>query len=283
LPEVSLADPDPELRLTDSDSPPPEEPVVARHSFPWSAVLAVAAAGIVLGITFGYGFGRHNDADTAKPATAVSVPSTEVAAASEPSEPAPPSDATEVAVAPEPPAARAVAGRERREPAAPAPVVRTAARVGQVVVRSTPSGALVVVDGRPRGQTPVTVSDLQLGEHTFEVARSGFVPHREVVILNASGASRTLSVRLPAGLPMAGAAPASADASGGSVFVDSRPQAARVFVDGRPVGTTPLQVPNVRAGIHVVRIERTGYSSFSTTVGVKAGEQARVTAALEER
>ena len=69
----------------------------------------------------------------------------------------------------------------------------------------------------------------------------------------------------------------------GSVFVDSRPQAARVMIDGRPVGTTPLRLANLGAGTHVVRIERAGYSPYSTTVGVKAGEQTRVTAALEER
>jgi hypothetical protein len=284
LPHVPVADPHPELRLIASDDVPPDVPVVARRSFPWSAVLAVAAAAIVVAITIGYGFRRHYDTNTAQVPPPASAPPTEVAPAPEPAvPPAVPSDATEVTVAPEPPAARAPARREGGEAAARPRVVRTAARVGQVVVRSTPSGALVVVDGRPRGQTPVTVSDLQLGEHTFEVARSGYVPHREVVILNASGASRTLSVRLPAGLPMAGGAPASADERSGSVFVDSRPQAARVFVDGRPAGTTPLRIGDVRAGTHVVRIERTGYSSFSTSVGVKAGEQARVTAALEER
>ena len=67
------------------------------------------------------------------------------------------------------------------------------------------------------------------------------------------------------------------------MFVDSRPQKARVIVDGRFVGVTPVRLPDLPLGRHAVRLEMSGYRSFATTVGVKAGEQARVTAALEER
>jgi hypothetical protein len=56
-----------------------------------------------------------------------------------------------------------------------------------------------------------------------------------------------------------------------------------VIVDGRFMGVTPLTLPGVKTGTHAVRLERTGYQPFSTVIGVKAGEQARVTAALDER
>jgi hypothetical protein len=69
----------------------------------------------------------------------------------------------------------------------------------------------------------------------------------------------------------------------GSILVDSRPQAARVLIDGRFVGTTPLRLPEVAVGRHVVSLERAGYGTFSTSVAVRAGEQARVTARLEEQ
>jgi hypothetical protein len=150
-------------------------------------------------------------------------------------------------------------------------------------VRSTPSGALVLVDGRPHGQTPASISDLAFGDHDVSVARPGFVPHTERVALDARSPTRAMSVRLQRGL--SGASPVastSGSGAGGSMFIDSRPQAARVIMDGRFMGTTPLQLTGVRMGSHAVRLERTGYKAFATTVGVKGGEQSRVTAALEE-
>jgi hypothetical protein len=89
-----------------------------------------------------------------------------------------------------------------------------------------------------------------------------------------------VTVRLQAGLGSGGAAPST---SVGSIFVDSRPRQARVLIDGRMIGTTPLRIPEVHAGSHLVRLELVGFRSFATTVGVKSGEEARVTAALEEK
>jgi serine/threonine protein kinase len=67
----------------------------------------------------------------------------------------------------------------------------------------------------------------------------------------------------------------------GSLSVESKPQGARVFLDGRLIGTTPLAVPSVPAGSHAVRIERDGYRRWSSSVRVVAAEQNRVTASLE--
>ena len=67
----------------------------------------------------------------------------------------------------------------------------------------------------------------------------------------------------------------------GALSVDSRPTGARVFLDGKLIGTTPLAVSTVRAGEHVVRLERDGYRRWSSSVRVVASEQNRVTASLE--
>jgi hypothetical protein len=63
--------------------------------------------------------------------------------------------------------------------------------------------------------------------------------------------------------------------------VESRPEAARVFLDGRLIGTTPLVVASVPAGEHAIRIERDGYRRWSSSVRIVAAEQNRVTASLE--
>jgi hypothetical protein len=86
-----------------------------------------------------------------------------------------------------------------------------------------------------------------------------------------------------------GAAGASAASRGiradgpAALRVESRPSGARVFVDNRPVGVTPLVLSDVRAGAHAVRLEMDGYRSWSTSVNVDAGTSARVAASLEAR
>jgi hypothetical protein len=239
----------------------------AGAPFSWPVALSIAAAGIAIGIVIGYGIGRRS-VEPSPAAFNASSSQTDVPVASEPASPEPP------------PAAPEPATRVAEPPPVAPEVVRGAAESGRLAVRSVPAGALVTIDGRARGQTPVTVTNLALGAHTLEIARPGYVPHRQDVALTVREPARTVSVQLQAGLPMAGAA---GRATVGSIFIDSRPQAARVIIDGRFVGMTPLRVSEMSVGTHAVRLERAGYFSFTTSVGVTAGEQARVTAALEER
>jgi hypothetical protein len=67
----------------------------------------------------------------------------------------------------------------------------------------------------------------------------------------------------------------------GSVLVESRPPGARVVLDGKALGVTPLIVPDVRPGLHPLRLERAGYKTLVTSVVVKSGERARIAVTLE--
>jgi hypothetical protein len=67
----------------------------------------------------------------------------------------------------------------------------------------------------------------------------------------------------------------------GALTVNSEPTGSVVFVDRERVGETPLQLTRLRAGSHVVRIERAGYERWTTAVHVAADQQTRVTAKLQ--
>ncbi|HEU4787182.1 MAG TPA: PEGA domain-containing protein, partial [Gemmatimonadaceae bacterium] len=69
----------------------------------------------------------------------------------------------------------------------------------------------------------------------------------------------------------------------GSMYLDSRPRGAKVFVDGKPMGETPMQIPEIRAGAHAVRFELAGHRPWSTSATVVAGQIARVTGSLERQ
>jgi hypothetical protein len=76
--------------------------------------------------------------------------------------------------------------------------------------------------------------------------------------------------------------PATIKASAGSLEVDSRPRGARVMIDGRPAGQTPLKVSAVSPGDHRVLIELSGHRRVTSTVKVVAGEQTRLAVSLEQ-
>ena len=137
------------------------------------------------------------------------------------------------------------------------------------------------VNGRAEGQTPATLRGLNPGTYTVRVTRDGFVAEERRVAISAAQPSPTVNVTLVADTPAAPSVPPAAPAGRGAVRVESRPEGARVTIDGRPAGTTPLDVADLAPGEHVVRIERDGYQGWTDTVRVVAGERLRVAASLE--
>jgi serine/threonine protein kinase len=172
--------------------------------------------------------------------------------------------------------------RPRAEPA-PRPA---AAPTGQIVVRSTPAGARVELNGKPRGETPLTMGDLPLGAYDIRVTRQGYNAEQRRVTLTRGRPSQTVTVpmrRQPGAAAGTGTTGRAAQpATHAPVLVDSRPRGATVFMDGRRVGTTPLQLPSVSVGRRVFRLELAGYRTVSADLVVEPGERNRVAVSLEE-
>jgi serine/threonine protein kinase len=184
-------------------------------------------------------------------------------------------------------------------PARPAPTRPT---TGRLVIRSTPSGAGVTLNGRWRGRTPLTLDAVPFGPYVVRLAQPGYTSVPEDVRLSESDPARTVSIvmkreraaaappsRTPA-RPNAGRAAVTASPRkpavtrspfAGTIYVDSNPRGARVLIDGRSMGTTPASIPDVAIGSHVVRLELADHRTWTTATRVTAGEQTRVTGSLE--
>jgi hypothetical protein len=154
-----------------------------------------------------------------------------------------------------------------------------------VAVRSVPSGARVVVDGRDRGTTPASIQDLTDGSHRVQVMRDGYrTEERRVVITRARP---TLSLNVPltrerAPAPRVATPAAAPAAVAGALSVESRPPGARVFLDGKSLGVTPLSLASVPAGDHAIHLDLGGYRRWSTSVRIVASQNNRVRASLEK-
>jgi hypothetical protein len=281
----------------------PIEPIEpAFHDREPMRVLPLAVmlvAGLLVGFVAGYAVGTRNES-----AAAGSAAAQPAGAAWSEAKVDPPAAPTPAPASAEPPAAEPSAA------AAPAPGPGSVATRGTIVVRSTPARAGVIVDGVWRGRTPLTLSDLTLGRHTVRVAERGYTSENREVTLSAAQTSQDIDVRLastptsttgstrpapapararpqPAPRPPARPAPAaerSAESSTqymGSLYVDSRPRGARVFVDGRAVGVTPLQLGGIPVGARVIRLELPNHRSWTDSRRVVAGETTRVTGSLD--
>lgn len=130
---------------------------------------------------------------------------------------------------------------------------------------SSPPGATVSVDGRPRGTTPLSLERLPTGVHEVVVALDRRQPHSERLELKA-GQSATLQVELkpvPARL-----------------HVTSEPSGASVALDGRPRGRTPLALESLTPGSVRVVVSLDGYTADTQQVALGASESREVNVRL---
>ncbi len=169
------------------------------------------------------------------------------------------------------------------EPPAPPPV----ATAGWLLIRTEPPGALVTIAGVDRGRTPLALRDMPFDTYRVEVSREGFLSQSADLTLSPTATVASIAIELPRGTvpPPAPTVAAPADSPSasqvGALRIESRPAGARVFIDGRAVGTTPTVVSDVAAGTRSLRLELDGYLPWVTSVDVSASDQVRVGASLE--
>jgi len=111
---------------------------------------------------------------------------------------------------------------------------------GALAVESNPPGALVVVEGRERGVTPVKLS-LAPGAHSLEVTRGDW--RRTIPVTVQPGVHVSQHIHLPD------------PATAGVLRVTTEPGGARVTIDGSLRGVTPLTVSELAPGRHTVSVE----------------------------
>jgi hypothetical protein len=149
------------------------------------------------------------------------------------------------------------------QPGSPVPQPAT------LTITTRPEGAQVSIDGEARGVTPLTLA-ISPGPHTLTV-RAG--DQERVMPLTAAAGSDIVR-----DLEMTVAAPAAAL---GGLTVATDPPGARVAIDGRPAGTSPVSVEGLAAGTHTVAV--TGATgSAERIVTIPAGQTSSVVFALPQ-
>lgn len=143
-------------------------------------------------------------------------------------------------------------------------------RAGTLTVRSIPSGASVVVDGKPAGNTPYS-GHIKGGAHKVVVELDGRREERSVKIEFGEPAILDVTLRGD-GRPLRGA-------TSGTLRVEGDPPGALVMVDQMPAGSLPLSLP-LAPGVHRVRVTSYGYAPYDETVTIVPDRETVVDARL---
>jgi hypothetical protein len=129
-------------------------------------------------------------------------------------------------------------------------------RQGEVAIQSRPASARVSIDGEEKGITPLTLA-LNPGAHVIEV-RVGRSEPRVIPVDVKDGVQQSLYVELQS------------VATVGGLDVRTDGTSARVTVDGRARGSTPLSLRDLAPGDHEVLLEA-GRQRVRQTLRIEPG------------
>ena len=122
----------------------------------------------------------------------------------------------------------------------------------RVSLTTNPSGATVIVDGRDRGVTPVTLYDLEPGRHLVKLRLAGYDESVRYVDTRKSPIVQQNTVL---------------EETKGLLLLKTEPEGADVQVDGASVGQTPRLVACLSVGgVHQVRLRKAGYLDQTISV-----------------
>jgi hypothetical protein len=134
---------------------------------------------------------------------------------------------------------------------------------GSLIVRSSPAGAEIILDGSGRGSTPPNLSGISAGSHVLLLRKAGYNRYSAVIMV-AAGKTVTASITLEK-------AALRALSGTGSVYIDSTPPGAAIYIDGTRADTTPAVVTGLTEGTHAVVLKKDGFSDYSTGISVSEG------------
>jgi hypothetical protein len=127
---------------------------------------------------------------------------------------------------------------------------------GSLVIETTPAGIDILVDGRVSGHTPYS---------------GALAPGRHVIELRQGTNTRVLPVEISSGVQTWQRVTWNKGLKTGQARVTSTAPNARVTLDGKELGVTPLTISTLSAGKHMVTVESNS-GTVNTPMSVSPGE-----------
>jgi formylglycine-generating enzyme required for sulfatase activity len=144
------------------------------------------------------------------------------------------------------------------------PLIRLQAANAKLLVNTIPRGANVTVNGRYRGQSPITLSLTPDVDYEIGMSKAGYgVTSRSLRL--ESAASESITVDMTARV--------------GTVTLFVEPSDATIYVDGRARGTGKTTL-RLSSAPHRIEVKRQGFADWTRTITPRPGYPQTVTAQL---
>lgn len=126
---------------------------------------------------------------------------------------------------------------------------------GGLIVKTVPDGATLYVDGKNYGTTPIEIEDLEIGEHEIVISKEGFAQIIKKVEIKEDKVeiNEILSKAIS------------------EVFLNTEPKGAKVIINGKEMGITPLTLKDINPGRYFVTFRALGYEEMTKSIEVKEG------------
>lgn len=151
-----------------------------------------------------------------------------------------------------------------------------------LIVETVPAGATIHLDGEKMGETPLEVEGLRAKKYSVRVELGGYesVDH-EISLTEGIGRKLTISLvkstqesSTPPPVPTPAPALATSKETSqqfSSVFINTQPGGAKIFVDGKHYGTTPKHI-ELLPGEYTIVLIKEFYKPTEKKIVVREGE-----------
>lgn len=134
---------------------------------------------------------------------------------------------------------------------------------GGLIVNTKPSGANVYIDNTFVGTTPISISGIKTGSHVIRLSYQGYTERERVIIIRPHQYEYISETLL-------------APINTGSLYVDSSPRGADIYLDDRYEGETPRRIDFIPVGTHTLRLSKDGYRDHIQQVNIEANQTTSV-------
>ncbi len=135
------------------------------------------------------------------------------------------------------------------------------------VTLTVDGNAEIWVNGELKGSGTWT-GDLGSGSYIVECRKASHRPTREIITVTSSMSAAPIRLQSPQPIY-------------GVLSIVSNPGVADVYLDGRPIGQTPLYLPQTLIGNHTLKLSKSGCADWTGSVTISEGQIAEVNATLQ--
>jgi formylglycine-generating enzyme required for sulfatase activity len=152
---------------------------------------------------------------------------------------------------------------------------------GNLHIETSPSGAEIWLDNKPKGRTPLELTRLLATSHQIHIKLKGYQAWFKQIEIEANKTERLAVNLVPQPPPSETPQPSKEecgsrchglDAAGGQLRVESTPNGAHVWIDDELKGRTPLSL-KLFPGDYTIRLNKPGYDEYQQRVQILPQEE----------